>query len=118
MKKSKIVSLVLITAALASCKNEAEKNGASGDWGDEKSGKKVYMRSDSTAQYTRTHHSGMGMGTMLLWYYAFRPYSNSYGYRSGYYSGGLSHRSNVGSNPSKSGISRGGFGRSSFRASS
>jgi hypothetical protein len=116
MKKSKIVSLVLITAALASC-NKPEPSSASGDWGDEKGSKKVYMRSDSTAQYTRTHHSGMG--SMLLWYYAFRPYhGGGYGgYRSGYYSGGLSHSSNVGSNPTKSNVSRGGFGRSSFRSS-
>jgi hypothetical protein len=119
MKKSKIVTLVIITAALASCNKKVENDGASGDWGDEKGGKKVYMRSDTTAQYTRTHHSGMGMGSMLLWYYAFRPYhGGGYGgYRSGYYSGGLSHSSNVGSNPAKSGISRGGFGRSSFRSS-
>jgi hypothetical protein len=118
MKKSKLVSLVLITAALASCNKKVENDGASGDWGDEKGGKKVYMRSDSTAQYTRTHHHS-GMGSMILWYYAFRPYhGGGYGgYRSGYYSGGLSHRSNVGSNPSKSNVSRGGFGRSSFRSS-
>jgi hypothetical protein len=118
MKKSKIVSLVLITAALASC-NKPEPSNASGDWGDEKGSKKVYMRSDSTAQYTRTHHHS-GMGSAILWYYAFRPYhGGGYGgYRSGYYSSGLSHRSNVGSNPSKSSVSRGGFGRSSFRASS
>ncbi len=121
MKKSKYVTLVLITAALASCQSKQEKQeGASGDWGDEKNGKKVYMRSDTTAQYTRTHHSS-GIGSAILWYYAFRPYSSGYGYRSGFYSGGLSHRSNVGYNPAKSsvprGVTRGGFGGRGFSAS-
>lgn len=122
MKKSKLVSLVLITAALASCnKTDTQKGGASGDWGD-KTEKKVYMRSDSTANYSRTHHSGSGS-----WYYAFRPYgSTSYGYtgggngyrRTGFYSRGLSQSSNVGSNSFKSTISRGGFGGRSFSRSS
>ena len=40
MKKSKLVSLVLITAALASCNKTEKQQGASGDW-DENSGKKV-----------------------------------------------------------------------------
>ncbi len=120
MKKSKLVSLVLITAALASCnKNEAQSSGASGDWGDAKE-KKVYMRSDSTAPYTRTHHSGLG--TAFLWYYAFRPYgsyNNGYGYsRAGYYSGNLHSKSNIGSSVTKSNIVRGGFGGGSSRASS
>jgi hypothetical protein len=116
MKKSKIINLVLISAALASC-NKKEDSGASGDW-DDNSGKKVYMRSDTTAQYTRTHHHS-GIGTALLWYYAFRPYSGGgMGYRTGYYSGGLSHQSNVGRNPAKSGISRGGFGGRGFKATS
>lgn len=117
MKKSKLVSLVLITAALASCnKTDTQKGGASGDWGD-KTEKKVYMRSDSTARYSRTHHSGGGG-----WYYAFRPYG-SMGYgssynRTGFYSRGLSQSSNIGSNGMKSTISRGGFGGRSFSRSS
>lgn len=118
MKKSKLVSLVLITAALASCNKSQNHNGASGDW-DEKSDKKVYMRSDSTAHYTRTHHHGVG--TALLWYYAFRPYGSSYagGYnRTGFYSRGLSKSSNIGSNGMKSTISRGGFGGRAFSRSS
>ena len=120
MKKSKLVTLVLITAALASCNKTKSQSGASGDW-DEKSDKKVYMRSDSTARYSRTHHHS-GVGTALLWYYAFRPYGSSYnngGYnRTGFYSRGLSQSSNVGSNSMKSTISRGGFGGRAFSRSS
>jgi predicted small secreted protein len=119
MKKSKLVTLVLITAALASCNKTENQQGAGGDW-DDKTDKKVYMRSDSTARYTRTHHHGVG--TALLWYYAFRPYGSS-GYnngynRTGFYSRGLSRSSNVGSNSVKSTISRGGFGGRAFSRSS
>lgn len=119
MKKSKLVSLVLITAALASCNKVDSQKGASGDW-DEKTDKKVYMRSDTTARYSRTHHHGVG--NALLWYYAFRPYGST-GYnngynRTGFYSRGLSKSSNVGSNSFKSTISRGGFGGRAFSRSS
>ncbi|MDQ6813478.1 MAG: hypothetical protein M3040_07080 [Bacteroidota bacterium] len=110
MKKSKYVELVLITAVLASC-NRANK-----EW---ENGNKVYMRSDTTAPYSRAHHSGRG--NAFMWYYAFRPYgnySNGRYQRAGYYSGGLSERSNIGSNSFKSAVSRGGFGRSGFSVSS
>jgi hypothetical protein len=103
MKKTKHIELVLITAALASC-NQPKK-----DW--EGSGNRTYLRSDSTAPYTRTHHGYGGAG---LWYYAFRPYGNYYGShytRAGYYSSALHESSNIGSNGFKSGIVRGGFGR-------
>lgn len=103
MKKSKYISLVLITAALASCDKKEE------GWDQE--GPKVYMRSDSTASYSRSHHHGIG--TALLWYYAFRPYgryNNGVYNRAGYYSGGIGERSNIGSNTGKYGIVRGGFG--------
>lgn len=121
MKKSKWVSLVLISAALASCDKVDAQNGASGSWDEksEKTEKKVYMRSDTTAKYSRTHHSGIG--TALLWYYAFRPYGmgTGMGYqRAGFYSGGIAKSSNVGSNPVKSGIARGGFGGRGFKAAS
>lgn len=110
MKKSKYIELVLITAVLSSC-NRQDK-----DW---ESGNKVYMRSDTTAPYSRTHHGGLG--TALLWYYAFRPYGNfnngSY-QRAGYYSRGLSERSNIGSNAFKGAVARGGFGRGGYSASS
>ncbi len=104
MKKSKYISLVLITAALASC-NKKEKG-----WDSEEP--KVYMRSDTTANYARSHHHGIG--TALLWYYAFRPYGryNNGSYtRAGYYSGGIGERANIGSNAGKYGIVRGGFGK-------
>lgn len=101
MKKSKYISLVLISAALASCNKEKEWN---------ENEPKVYMRSDSTANYSRSHHH---FGSALLWYYAFRPYgryNNGVYNRSGYYSGGISEHSNIGSNMGKYGIVRGGFG--------
>lgn len=110
MKKSKYIQLVLITAVLASCKR-SEK-----EW---ESGNKVYMRSDTTAPYSRAYHSGIG--TALLWYYAFRPYGNynNGNYRrAGYYSRGLSERSNIGSNTFKGGLTRGGFGRGGYSVSS
>jgi hypothetical protein len=77
------------------------------------------MRSDTSAKYTRTHHHS-GIGTTLLWFYAFRPYGfgSGMGYqRQGFYSGGLSRSSNIGSNPVKNGIARGGFGGRGFKAS-
>ena len=110
MKKSKYVELVLITAVLASC-NRTDK-----DW---ESGNKVYMRSDTTAPYTRAHHPGIG--TALLWYYAFRPigiYNNGNYQRAGYFSRGISERSNIGSNSFKGSVARGGFGGGGFRAAS
>jgi hypothetical protein len=121
MKKSKLVNLVLITAALATCDKVDAQNGASGSWDEksEKTEKKVYMRSDTTAKYTRTHHSGFG--NALLWYYAFRPYGmgSGLGYqRAGFYSNSISRSSNVGVNPTKSGIVRGGFGGRGFKAAS
>lgn len=109
MKKSKFISLVLITSALASCHKEEKKVNE----------KSVYMRSDSTANYSRSHcHSGG-----WLWYYAFRPYGyydshNGSYHRAGFYSSGISEHSNVGTSHSKSGIVRGGFGRGGFSVSS
>ena len=102
MKKSKIVTLALISAALASC-HKVNRH--------QQDGKNVYMRSDTTASYS---HANTNMN-MLLWYYAFRPYGyyNSYNghySRSGFYSDGISEHSNVGTSSSKSSISRGGFG--------
>jgi hypothetical protein len=111
MKKSKYVQLVLITATLASC-NRPNK-----EW---TSGNKVYMRSDTTAPYTHARHHG-GVGTALLWYYAFRPYgnySNGVYQRAGYYSNALHESSNVGRNAFKGAVSRGGFGRGGYSVSS
>ena len=101
MKRSKHIRLVLITAALASCHRPGNQ------W---TNGNHVYVRSDSTAPYSRAYHPGPG-----FWYYAFRPYGyySFGGYRRvGYYSDALSEMSNVGLNNVKSGIVRGGFGGS------
>ncbi len=111
MKKTKTINLILITAALAGCNQKKEEN----EWN---SGNKTFIRSDSTAPYARTHH---GAGSMLLWYYAFRPFSsyrNGEYQRSGYYSGAIPHKANTGTNSSKALVPRGGFGRTGARASS
>jgi hypothetical protein len=115
MRKSKIVSLVLITALLASCHKEKE-------WNEDE--QKVYMRGDNTASYEQTHHSN----NLLLWYLAFRPYGGYYGgsyHYGGMYSPSISHNSNIGTNSHKTSISssrsvvssRGGFGSSSHSSS-
>ncbi|XZF15135.1 hypothetical protein ACTHGU_03290 [Chitinophagaceae bacterium MMS25-I14] len=113
MKKSKEIQLILITAALASCNRPAQNEWTSGE-------KRVYMRSDSTAGYARTH-TGSGYHGGGLWYYAFRPYGNYDNgryQRAGYYSGAIGEHANVGSNGFKGAVSRGGFGRSGFSVSS
>jgi hypothetical protein len=103
MKKTRHIQLVLLTAALASCHRNADQQWTSGN--------KVYIRSDTSAPYSRVYHpSGLG-----LWYYAFRPYGTYYGgryHRIGYFSDAISEHSNLGSNEAKSGIVRGGFGES------
>jgi hypothetical protein len=110
MKKSKFVSLVLITSALASCdKSEPEPSWDSNE---------VYMRSDTTATYTHTQGSHL---PLFLWYYAFRPYGmfSGNGYRhAGYYSSAVSRSSNIGSSAAKSSAIRGGFGGSRSSVSS
>ncbi|MDB5211204.1 MAG: hypothetical protein JWQ30_2031 [Sediminibacterium sp.] len=115
MKKSKCIELVLITAALASCNQSKPES----DW---EESSKVHVRSDTTAPYTRVHHhSGMGVGTALLWYYAFRPYgnyNNGVYSRAGYYSGAISPMSNIGSNGFKGAVTRGGFGRGGYSVGS
>jgi hypothetical protein len=105
MKRSKYVTLVLITSALAAC-NKTEK--AEPNW----DSNEVYMRADSTASYTHTQGSYL---PLFLWYYAFRPYGmfGANGVRhAGYYSGALSKSSNIGSSATKSRALRGGFGNS------
>jgi hypothetical protein len=111
MKKSKYIELVLITAALASC-NRPNK-----EW---ESANKVYMRSDTTAPYSRAHYRH-GAGGSFLWYYAFRPYGNYYNgryQRAGYYSSAIHEASNIGGNGFKGAVTRGGFGRGAFSVSS
>jgi hypothetical protein len=104
MKKSKFIKLVLVATVMSSCGN----SGSNPE-------KKVYMRSDSTANYSNVpggFHGG---------YYAFIPYgiytNNGYN-RAGYYSSAIHENSNIGSNSFKSNVVRGGFGSSVFHVSS
>lgn len=99
MKSSQTISLVLITAALASCHNHADDEWTAGE-------RHVYMRSDTSASYSPTYHTH-------IWFRAFRPYGDYYHgfyYPTGYYSDAISLRSNFGSNSAKASIARGGFG--------
>lgn len=109
MKKSKQITLIFVTGILASCNTKPEEK----TWGSEK---KVYMRSDSTAQYTPSH----GFITGLLLFHAFRPYGyqGANGFQRGYYSNAVSAKSNMGNNPYKGNVVRGGMGKSGFSASS
>lgn len=90
MKKSKAITLVLVTALLG-CKNKDDNS-----WDHNN----LYMRTDTTGNYTHGHSGYHG-------YYIFRPYGMYYGgryMRQGY--------SNAGVHMSESSITRGGFGRS------
>lgn len=116
MKKSKVINLVLLTTLVSSCKqpNSVKQHN-----------KKVFMRSDSTASYSYASRS-VGKGL----YFAFRPYgsiqdemtldddfdlkSKTRYKKAGYYSGAISENSNIGSNGTKGGIIRGGFGGSTY----
>lgn len=112
-----MVSLVLITSVLASCSRPQEEIAEK---------QKVYMRADSSAPYTEVTQQyqqqsggGMGMGSALLWYMAFRPMM---GGGMGYTSNGLAPQSNVGSNTQKANAvktqaARGGFGSSAKQTS-
>lgn len=115
MKKSKIVNLVLITAALASCHKPQKQS----EW---QNANKVYMRADSTGSYSQARMSQGYMNDYLLWYYCFRPYGyyDTYGtYRScGYYSSAISEHSNIGSSAAKASVVRGGFGSGAYSVSS
>jgi hypothetical protein len=102
MKKSGYIKLVLMATALSACSNSKSDRERA-----------VYMRSDTTAHYSRAHGMGMGLG-YLGYYYAFRPYG-SYGAgggfaRTGYYSGAINKGSNIGTNGVKGTAVRGGFG--------
>lgn len=116
-RASKMVTLVLVSSVLSSCMKKVEEPAVVTN-----NAQKVYMRADSTAPYTdvtanyaqnQSHHGGMGMGTSLLWFMAFRSLSGGMGYASP----GLHQQSNVGKNTAKasalkSQTIRGGFGKS------
>jgi hypothetical protein len=111
MKKSAFVQLVLVATVTAACQQQKKEN----EW-EGSTKKKVYMRSDTSASYARTHFSA-GRAAFFI----FRPYGQmgNMGFRrTGYYSDAIPHQSNTGRSSSKSAISRGGFGRSGFSSSS
>ncbi|CAN5461508.1 hypothetical protein BH09BAC6_BH09BAC6_26640 [soil metagenome] len=86
MKKSKAITLILVTGLLG-CGRQQEQN-------------RLYMRTDSTDSYTPSTLGFYG-------YYAFRPYGIYYGgqyMRQGY--------ANAGVHTSEGSVTRGGFGRS------
>lgn len=117
-RASQVVTLVLISSVLSSCTSREEAPAVTHN------AQKVYMRADSTAQYTdvtenyaqnQGHHNGHmgGMGSTLLWFMAFRSLSGGMGYASPV----LHPQSNVGTNNAKSNAMksqaiRGGFGSS------
>lgn len=112
MKKSKVIELVLVSSLLVSCYNDSKKKSPN-----------VYMRSDSTATYAKVNtHQSSGVGNALLWYYAFRPHGtiNSSGIynRTGFHSSSIPTSSNVGTNPVKGNVYRGGFGRGGYSVGS
>lgn len=104
MKKSGYIRLVLVAAVFASCSSRTGRQE-----------RNIYMRSDTTAQYTRVRHGGHGG------YFPFIPYgiyrNNAYT-RAGYFSGALHESSNIGTNAFKTNVVRGGFGSSAFHVSS
>lgn len=113
MKKSKRITLVLLTTVLFACQQEQPKSA----WQKHN----VHIRGDTTAPYARTYHSGVG--TYMLAYYVFRPYGYySFargGYaRSGYYNSNIGQKANIGTSGIKSNVIRGGFGRSGMSVSS
>ena len=86
MKKSKVISLVLVTGLLG-CSHTKDHN-------------RLFLRTDTTSKYTAGTSGYHG-------YYVFRPYGIFYGgtyMRQGY--------SNQGVHVSESSVTRGGFGES------
>jgi hypothetical protein len=105
MKKSKCIQLVILTAVISACTQKEEQ------------GKQVFMRSDSTAQYSNVHYMGNGLGYFAA-FHAYGIYRNGAYQRAGFYSSSIPERANIGSNGFKGTITRGGFGSSSFHVSS
>jgi len=105
------IQLVLITSVLASCA-QPNANQANSDK------QRVFMRADSTAQYTEVTNNyqqgnggGMGMGSSLLWFMAFRHMGGVLGYANN----SLHPQSVAGTNAAKAAAvnaQRGGFGKS------
>lgn len=117
-KTSRNIQLVLITSVLASCGQPQVQK-------DSSDSQRVFMRADSTAQYTEVtenyksgnNSGGMGMGTSLLWFMAFRHMGGGLGYANN----NLNPQSVVGKNSAKASAysaQRGGFGKSASSTSS
>lgn len=115
-KAAKNIQLVLITSVLASC---AQPDGQQDTAGRQR----VFMRADASAPYTEVTDNyaqgnaggGMGMGSSLLWFMAFRHLSGGFGYANN----GLHPQSVAGTNAGKAAAyqaQRGGFGRSAASA--
>jgi hypothetical protein len=87
MKKSKAISLILVTGLLGCGRNHLQQN-------------RLYMRTDTVDNYTPSTIGYHG-------YYAFRPYGT-------YYAGSYRRQgySNAGVHTSEESVSRGGFGGS------
>jgi len=101
MKKSKAITLVLVTALLGCNQNKPEHN-------------RLYLRTDSAGSYTPATGGYHG-------YYVFRPYGMYYPYSG--YGGSVGYvrqgYSNSGVTSHESSVSRGGFGETGgFHASS
>lgn len=122
-KRSKTVSLVLITSlvALGACSQEKKKE------------QEVYLRADETAEYSKGHVNQSSGSTSsfiqgALMYHVF----SNLGRGNGYASSSISSSSNIGRNTAKStvyskssfsttgksAVSRGGFGSSSRSSAS
>lgn len=97
MKKSKVVNLVLVAGLVASCSSRDDYVAGSN---------RLYIRSDTTSQYTQTHYYGGG-------YYHFIPFG--YYHPWGGYSHGGYESSAFSSKAGNHAISRGGFGSSGVR---
>jgi len=105
------IQLVLITSVLASCA-QPNTNEANADK------QRVFMRADETAPYTEVTNNyqqgnggGMGMGSSLLWFMAFRHMGGMMGYANN----SLHPQSVAGTNAAKAAAvnaQRGGFGKS------
>jgi hypothetical protein len=104
MKKSEFIKLVLVATVLYSCNSQNSKPE-----------KNIYMRSDTTAHYSRVFHGSHGGYIPFLAYGLLR--GNSYS-RAGYYSSAIHQSSNIGTNPVKGNVVRGGFGSSASKVSS
>lgn len=117
MRKSttRNIQLVLITSVLASCAQPNANQDAEGK-------QRVFMRADSTAQYTEVTNNyqerghGGSMGSSLLWFMAFRHMGGMLGYANN----GLHPQSVAGTNAAKASAfktQRGGFGKSAVSSS-